>query len=186
MIELPFGRGTLVRVEPGALLTVTVLAGRQLFDLCPEGFHQAMTRNVAGWRRFGRPSLALSLESGDALVDGEGTPLLVVEWEPAAGEVDVAYPGCWRELYPDRRPGCRDLIADALGLPRALLGGVVSVFGSEPRVGSAALHGWEGVSARPGARAAFRAARACTIAISACPDDGIPGVEPGLLGIEVS
>lgn len=186
MTEIAAGEAVAVEVPAGARLRVAVSEGRQLADLAPAGFHQGLTRNVAGWRRFARPSLALGLEDGDELVDGDARPLMRIVSGPGAGQVDVAYPGCWSELYPDGRPGCRDLIAAALGIPRAALGGVVSLFGAPPRVEAGALHGWEGVAARPGSELVLEAVVDSRVAVSACPDDGIPGVVAGRLSVEVA
>lgn len=186
MTEIAAGAGAVAEVPGGARLRVAVVAGRQVADLAPAGFHQGLTRNLAGWRRFGRPSLALGLADGDVLVDGDGRPLMTVVSGPGPGQVDVAYPGCWRELYPDRRPGCRDLIAAALGIRRADLGGVVSLFGAPPRLEDGALHGWEGVAAAPGSAIVLEAVAGCRVGVAACPDDGIPGAEPGRLSVEVT
>ena len=41
--------------------------------------------------------------------------------------IDAMLPGCWRELYPDRRPGCRDLISAALGIERRDLRGLADL-----------------------------------------------------------
>ena len=186
MTEIGAGEALAVDVPAGARLRVAVSAGRQLADLAPAGFHQGLTRNVAGWRRYARPSLALGLGDGDELVDGDARPLMRVVSGPGPGQVDIAYPGCWSELYPDGRPGCRDLIAAALGIARADLGGVVSLFGAPPRLEDGALHGWEGVAARPGSELVLEALVGCRVGVSACPDDGIPGVVPGRLSVEVS
>lgn len=185
MTEVSYGTATAVVVPRGALLVVSVGEGRQVADLAVDGMEQALTRNAAGWRRFGRPSLALSLTSGDALVDGDGAVILVVE-EPGPGALDACYPGCWSELYPDGRPGCRDLLAAALDSPRRALGGVISAFGAVPRLEHGGLHGWEGVACRPGDRLTLRATRDCRVAVSACPDDGIPGADPGRLDVHVT
>ena len=186
MTELAVGEATLAEVPAGASLVVSVVEGRQLADLAPAGFHQGLTRNVAGWRRFGRPSLALGLADGDELVDGDARALMRLVAGPGPDHVDIAYPGCWSELYPDRRAGCRDLIAAALGIPRAALGGVVSAFGAAPRTEGGGLHGWEGVVARPGSSLVLEALADCLVAVSACPDDGIPGALAGRLSVEVA
>lgn len=179
------GGATAVDVPAGGLLEVRVLAGTQLVDLAPRGFHQGLTRNAAGWRRFGRPSIALGLAEGDELLDGDGAPLMRLVEGPGPGQVDLLYPGCWSELYPDGRPGCRDLIARELGIPRGALGGVVSAFGATPRIADGGVHGWEGTAAEPGAHLVLEALVDCRVAVSACPDDGIPGHAGGRLGVEV-
>jgi hypothetical protein len=183
--EVEFGRAVAVDVPAGHDLVVAVAAGRQLADVCVAGLHQGLTRNAAGWRRFGRPSLALWLLPGDELVDGDARPIMRVEACPDAG-LDAAYPGCWSELHPDGRPGCRDLLAAALGVPRAGLPGVLSAFGAAPRVGPDGLHGWEAADAPPGAAFTLRALRDCRAAVSACPDDGIPGTIRGRLEVAVT
>lgn len=179
------GEGARVHVPAGSVLEVAVVSGTQLVDLAPRGFHQGLTRNAAGWRRFGRPSVAMGLAIGDALLDGEGAPLMRLVSGPGPGQIDLLYPGCWSELYPDARPGCRDLIARELGIPRASLGGVVSAFGATPRVSDGGVHGWEGTVAAAGAALALEAVVDCDVAVSACPDDGIPGHAGGVLGITV-
>ncbi len=179
------GGASAVSVSAGDVLAVEVLEGCQLVDLAPAGFHQGLTRNAAGWRRFHRPSIALGLLEGDELLDGDGAPLMRLIAGPGPGQIDLLYPGCWSELYSDGRPGCRDLIAHALGIPRASLGGVVSVFGATPLVSDGGVHGWEGAVAAPGSSIRLEALVNCRVAISACPDDGIPGHTGGRLGIDV-
>lgn len=179
------GEATAVGVPAGGVLEVRVLSGCQLVNLAPRGFHQGLTRNAAGRRRFGRPSIALGLAVGDALLDGDGAPLMRLVAGPGPGQVNLLYPGCWSELYADGRPGCRDLIARELGIPRAALGGVVSAFGATPRVSDGGVHGWEGTAAAPGAALRMEGLVDCRVAISACPDDGIPGHDGGRLGIDV-
>ncbi len=185
MNQITMGGVTAVDVPPGAVLELTVVEGRQMLDLCPAGFHQGLTRNQAGWRRFGRPSLALGLVDGDELLDGDGAALMRLVASPGPGPVDVLYPGCWSELYPDGRPGCRDLIAGALGIPRGSLGGVISAFGATPTVSDGGFHGWESTVATPGMTLALEALVACRVAVSACPDDGIPGHDGGTLAVTV-
>jgi len=180
--EVGFGSAVAVEVPAGASLAVTVARGRQVADIAVTGLHQGLTRNAAGWRRFGRPSLALWLVQGDRLLDGDGRPLMEVAEAPP-GSLDAAYPGCWREIYPDGRDGCRDLLADALGLTRAALPGILSAFGAAPRLADGGVHGWEGVAAAPGTRVVLTALRWCRVAVSACPDDGIPGAVPGAVSV---
>lgn len=178
-----FGEAVVVDVPAGATLVVEVVEGRQLADVAIAGLHQGLTRNAAGWARFRRPSLAIELHEGDALLDGDGVPLgRVVE---AGGGIDATYPGCWREIYPDGRPGCRDLLADALGVARASLPGVLSAFGAPARLADGGIHGWESADAEPGRRIALRAEVPLRAAVSACPDDEIPGTVRGTLRIAV-
>jgi len=180
-------RGTALAfdVPSGRSLRLVVRDGAPVVDLAVSGMHPALTRNIAGARRFGRPSLALWLCAGDTLVDGDARPIAVIDEDPGEGQVDVAYPGCWRELYPDGRQGCRDLLAGALGIERRSLPGVISLFGATPRLADGGLHGWEGVAARPGDALELRALEPFRVAVSGCPDDDIPGASGGTVVVEI-
>lgn len=183
-VRVGFGRAARIDVPRGARLVVTVAEGRQVADITVLGLHQGMTRNAAGWRRFHRPSLAVALGPGDGLLDGDARVLAVVDEAPA-GQLDAVYPGCWREIHPDGRAGCRDLLAQALGIPRAVLPGVLSAFGTPARLADGGVHGWEGVAAERGSRVVIHAHADLVAAVSACPDDAIPGAVPGTLELSL-
>jgi uncharacterized protein YcgI (DUF1989 family) len=183
MIVVPFGTATCLHLDAGGSFRITVAHGRQLGDLTFAGFDQALTRDVNGIARFGRPVLPYHATEGMALVDGEGEPVLDVGPLTGGGSNDIMLPGCYREIYADGRPGCRDLLSAELGLTRAQLTGVLSFFA----VGHAHpewFDGLAGTTAGPDASCTFTARRPVDVAISACPGDDIPGFEAGALGIE--
>jgi uncharacterized protein YcgI (DUF1989 family) len=119
------------------------------------------------------------------LYDGEGRPVLEVVESVGEGRNDIMYPGCWSELYEDRRPGCRDLISAALGIERGRLTGMLSFFVGAT-ADSTAYRGLAGVELEPGDRIVLKALRDVRVAVSACPDTAIPGWRAGELEAEVN
>lgn len=183
-IEIPSGEARAVRLEPGELLRVESPDRGQGGDLSFPGFDQALTRNINGFERFGRPWLVYAADPGMKLYDGEGRAVLEVGEARTEGRNDIMYPGCWAEIYDDRRPGCRDLISAALGIPRAELTGMLSFFITHT-ADDEAYRGLGRCEVRPGDFVSFRALVATPVAVSACPDDGIEGWIMGPLRLSV-
>lgn len=178
--------GTASRVElrRGDRMVVSSPERGQGGDLSFLGFDQAMTRNINGWERFGRPWLVFHADPGMRLYDGEGWPVLEVSECRGQGRNDIMYPGCWREIYNDRRPGCRDLISAALGIPRAELTGMLSFFVRSSARDDAYM-GLQGCTVEPGDYVSFSALADAVAAVSACPDEGIAGWRPAPLRVTV-
>ena len=182
--EIPWGKASVFTLTAGDRLVITAVDGGQGGDLSFVGFDQALTRNIIGWRRYGEPRVVFHADEGMPLVDGEGTEFLEVSETNAAGRCDIMLPGCWRELYPDHRPGCRDLIAEALGIERRAITGMLSFF-SYTSSDAESYNGLVGGPIEPGDYCSFRARRAVSVAVSACPDDRISGWTPGRLHVAV-
>lgn len=181
---LPTGTACRADLEPGEELVITSPDGSQGGDMSFIGFDQALTRNINGWERYRRPWLVFAADPGMRLYDGDGQPVLEVVDYVGDGRNDIMYPGCWAEVYDDRRPGCRDLIAEALGIHRSELTGMLSFF-VNAEADSEAYRGLGEVSLEPGDHIVFRALRPVAAAVSACPDVDIPGWRPGELRVEV-
>ncbi len=186
MIELEVSPGTArcVEVAAGDELTISSPNGGQGGDMSFLGFDQAVTRNVSGWERFGRPWLVFHADPGMKLCDGDARPILEVGECRGEGRNDIMYPGCWREIYADRRPGCRDLISAALGIERAELTGMLSFF-IRSSADDDAYRGLQGCVVEPGDFVSFRALADVVAAVSACPDDGIEWWNPAPLRVTV-
>ena len=184
-IEVAHGTATRVDLEAGELIRIESPDGSQGGDFSFPGFDQSLTRNKLGWKRFGRPWLVYSAEAGDSLFDVEGEATFELTSLKSEGVADIMYPGCWDEVYEDRRPGCQDLISAALGIPRSELIGMLSFF-----VGfsadDVAYRGLAGIDIEPGDHLEFRALRDVSCAVSACPDREIAGWTPGSLLVTVS
>ena len=120
-----------------------------------------------------------------SLFDGDGEPVLEVGPSRGPGHLDVTYPGCWSGIYPDRRPGCQELVAGALGLGRRELTGMLSFFLAGD-VENGVYRGFsQEAEVSPGDFVSFRALRRIPVAVSACPDDQVPGWRPAALELEV-
>ena len=183
--EVPHGTARRFDLRTGDLIRIETLDGAQRGDFSFPGFDQALTRNKLGWKRFGRPWLVYDAQAGDSLfdVDGEATfELIALEGE---GVADIMYPGCWDEVYEDRRPGCQDLISAALTIPRRDLAGMLSFFIGYSADNSA-YRGLAGIDLKPGDHLTFRALRDVSCAVSACPDRDIPGWRVGALFVSVT
>ncbi len=178
------GSGYGVDLAAGEEIRISTPDGGQGGDFSFLGFDQAMSRNINGWERFGRPWLVFSADPGMRLYDGEGEPVFEIGECTGDGRNDILYPGCWSELYEDGRPGCRDLIADALGIGRAEITGMLSFF-VNATVDTTAYRGLQEVRIEPGDHITLRALRDVRAAVSACPDVDIPGWSPGDLRVEV-
>jgi len=178
------GHGLGLDLSTGEELRIETPDGSQGGDFSFIGFDQALSRNINGWERFGRPWLVFSADPGMRLYDGDGEAAIEVGDCVGDGRNDIMYPGCWSELYEDGRPGCRDLIADALGIERSRITGMLSFF-VNATVDTTAYRGLDEVRLEPGDHITLRALRDVRAAVSACPDTEIPGWSPGDLRVEV-
>lgn len=184
-LMLESGSGTAVDLKAGERLTIESPHGDQGGDLSFLEFDQALTRNVNGWATFGRAKLIYHVTEGMLLVDGGGETVMRVG--PARGitSTDVMLPGCWAELYPDGRPGCRDLVSGALGIPRSQLKGMLSFF-TTCRADPDGLDALLGGTIEPGDFVSFDAVRDVRVAVTACPDVQIAGWREGPLRVQVA
>ena len=162
------GAAERVDLRAGQTIVISTVHGGQGGDLSFPGFDQALTRNINGWKRFGKPWLVFAAEPGMHLYDGDGEAVLEVGECVGDGRNDIMYPGCWSELYEDGRPGCRDLIAGALGIERREITGMLSFFVNFS-ADDEAYRGLGEVSLRPDDHITFHAFRDTAIAVSACP-----------------
>lgn len=178
------GTGERVDLAAGETLVISTPDGAQGGDFSFPGFDQALTRNINGWKRFGKPWLVFSADEGMRLYDGDGDAVFEVGECVGDGRNDIMYPGCWSEIYEDGRPGCRDIIAAALGMERRELTGMLSFF-VNATADSEAYRGLAEVALKPGDHITLRALRDTPAAVSACPDTAIPGWRAGTLKLEV-
>lgn len=172
-------------MRSGDLIRIETPDGAQGGDFSFPGFDQALTRNKLGWKRFGRPWLVYDAQVGDSLFDVDGEATFELTDLEGEGVADIMYPGCWDEVYEDRRPGCQDLIAAALTIHRRDLPGMLSFFIGYSADNSA-YRGLAGVDLKPGDHLVFRALRDVSCAVSACPDRDIPGWKVGSLLVKVT
>ncbi|MDQ2622676.1 MAG: DUF1989 domain-containing protein [Actinomycetota bacterium] len=181
---VPHGTGSRFELEPGDEIRIATPDGAQGGDFSFPGFDQSVTRNALGWARFGRPWLVYSASRGDRLYDGDAEPVFELVAYEADGVADIMYPGCWAEVYDDRRPGCRDLISGALGVSRRELTGMLSFFISY-EADKEAYRGLGPVELQPGHHLTLRALRSTPCAVSACPDVDIQGWQAGDLEVSI-
>jgi uncharacterized protein YcgI (DUF1989 family) len=158
--------------------------GGQGGDFTFLGFDQALTRNINGWEKFGSVKLTFYADPGMKLYDGDGVAYLEVAEVQSDGRVDIMYPGCWREIYEDGRAGCRDLLSAALGVERKDLTGMASFWVSCEVDEDGYM--FRPFDIKPGEYLVLKALRPVTLAVSACPDDTLPGMRPEDLLVEVT
>lgn len=183
-IEVAHGTARRFDLGSGDLIRIETPDGSQGGDFSFPGFDQSLTRNKLGWKRFGRPWLVYAAEIGDSLFDVDGEAVFEMTALEGEGIADIMYPGCWREVYEDRRPGCQDLISEVLGLSRSELTGMLSFFIGYS-ADDIAYRGLAGIGLKPGDHLEFRALRPVSCAVSACPDREIPGWQPGSLLVTI-
>jgi uncharacterized protein YcgI (DUF1989 family) len=183
-ITLAPGTATAIRLDRGDEVKITSPEGGQGGDFTFLGFDQALSRNVNGWEKFGTVKVTFYADPGMKLYDGEGTPFVEIVEVHSDLRVDIVYPGCWREIYDDRRPGCRDLLSEALGVERRELTGMAS-FWAECEVDEDGYM-FSNLDIQPGDYLVLRAVRPVTLAVSACPDDSLPGIRPSDLLVEMT
>ncbi len=186
-ISLGVDHGTASRFDLGTgdMIRIETPDGSQGGDFSFPGFDQALTRNKLGWKRFKRPWLVYSAVPGDSLFDVHGEATFELTALEGEGVADIMYPGCWDEVYEDRRPGCQDLISSALDLARSELAGMLSFFIGYS-ADDLAYRGLAGIDLKPGDHLEFRALRPVSCAVSACPDLEIPGWRRGSLLVTVT
>lgn len=188
------GKGQSFTLTPGTPKAFPLEAGDVVKIISPDsgqggdftfpGFDQSLTRNINACERWGNVKPTFYTDPGMKLYDGDGTPHLGVVDVHSDLRVDIMYPGCWREIYEDRRPGCRDLLSEALGVERKELTGMASF-----------LAKWEvhedgymfsSLDIQAGDYLILKALRPVTLPASACPDDTLPGIRPSDLAVEVT
>jgi len=183
-ITLAPGTATAIQLDKDDEVKITSPQGGQGGDFTFVGFDQALSRNINGWEKFGTVKVTFYAEPGMKLYDGDGTPFVEVVEVHSALRVDIVYPGCWREIYADGRPGCRDLLSEALGVERKELTGMAS-FWAACEVDEDGYM-FSNLDIQPGDYLVLRAIRPLTLAVSACPDDTLPGIRPSDLVIELT
>jgi uncharacterized protein YcgI (DUF1989 family) len=172
-------------LREGETIKIATPDGGQGGDFSFIGFDQAVTRNVNGFRKYGRPWLVYSADPGMVLCDGDGVPMMEVGPTVGDGRNDIMYPGCWTDVYADGRPGCRDLISGALGIDRKELTGMLSFFINH-EVTDEVYKGLGAVSLSPGDYVSFKALEPVVAAVSACPDIDIEGWTAGPLEVTIT
>lgn len=178
-------RGSAARFELGAgeRLTVSTPDARSGGDLTFPWFDRGITRNVAGYQRYGAPpKLPFHLRPGEALHDTEGTAVLLLEENTSLGEIDLMLPGCRRATYPDGRDGCRELVAEALRIPVREVTGMAS-FWENTSVTPDYYDPFGPKNERPGDSFTLRALRPVVVAVSACPDTRMRTTPGGFLEV---
>ena len=183
-VTLAPGTATAIHLDGGDEVKITSPQGGQGGDFTFVGFDQALSRNINGWEKFGTVKVTFYADPGMKLYDGDGTPFVEVVEVHSALRVDIVYPGCWREIYADGRPGCRDLLSEALGVERKELTGMAS-FWAACEVDEDGYM-FSNLDIQPGDYLVLRAIRPVTLAVSACPDDTLPDIRPSDLLVEVS
>lgn len=183
--EIQHGTVKLFELKKGDRVKIWTPDGHQGGDLSFPGFDQSLTRNINGWERFGRPKLIFAADPGTKLYDGDGQAVFEMGDATPGLWSDIMYPGCWSELYPDGRPGCRDLLAQALGVSRRSLPGVLSFFANIEEIDREG-YGFGPMKTKPGDFISLMALMDTQLAITACPDDTIEGVTPSYVIVEVS
>ena len=177
------GTAVALRLEEGDEVKIISPEGRQGGDFTFIGFDQALTRNINGWEKFRSVKLTFYADAGMKLYNGEGDPYVEVVEVHSDLRVDIMYPGCWREIYEDGRPGCRDLLSEALGVERKELTGMASFFAKCDVDEDGYM--FSSLDSQPGDYLVLKALRPVTLAVSACPDDTLPGIEPSDLVVEL-
>jgi uncharacterized protein YcgI (DUF1989 family) len=158
---IPNGTAKGFEVKKGAKVKISIPRGGQVADMAFPDFSQSLTRdlNAAGRK------MIFHAEEGTIFYDGEGIAHLKLVESRGSSKHDLLFPGCRKEMY-EGKLGCRDLLSEAIGIPRRELAGVCSFFMNVKR-GEIYPS-----SARPGDYVVLEALRDLTLGISSCPDQG--------------
>lgn len=170
----------LLDLHKGDAVIISTPNGGQVSDVTFIGFDQAMSRNVNGWRRYNVPKIATRFEEGDVLVDGDRNPILRLVRNRSSAGHDLLFPGCWKELYNDGRPGCRDVLSGLFGVERQHLPSMATMF-MEVRDFQIVP-----TPARAGDSVELEALCDVKIGLTACPDDIECNSKPGNIEVAVN
>jgi len=85
------GSGAGIDLSAGEEIRISTPDGAQGGDFSFLGFDQAMTRNINGWERFGRPWLVFSADPGMHLCDGDGEAVMEVGECVGDGRNDIVW-----------------------------------------------------------------------------------------------
>jgi uncharacterized protein YcgI (DUF1989 family) len=178
-IRIKPGKAIKIEVKEGESIKISTPFGGQGCDLVFLEFDQALTRNINGG--FGYSSLIADI--GTKLYDCHGNNILTITKKNTNSSIDIIFPGCFSELYEDRRKGCRDVLSEVLGVKRWHLPAVVSLFVDTQIINKSKIK-FKPSSAKAGDYITIKAMKQVDLAISCCPDDEVCFPNPSEIVIE--
>lgn len=110
-------------MKKGQKLRISSELGGQLADLVFLNYHQGLTLDNVK---------SLVIREGDMLYDSSEKPILRVLLLDSEASTNLLYPGCRRSIYKKYynkdKKGCREILAEALGVSPNLLPSTVNLF----------------------------------------------------------
>lgn len=155
------GKGVRLSLKPGDRLKITTPRGGQVVDLTFLNFSQSMTRNY---------NSSLRLERGMSLYNKNLEQTLILIEKNSSANIDIIYPGCSKEIYKDRRLGCRDILSNVLQVETSSLPDVVSIF-MDVNIEKDGRISIIPSSAKENDYVIFECLKEVVIGISCCPDN---------------
>lgn len=175
MVCLKPGEAKKLEMKLEERLKLQTPSGGQAIDLTFLRFDQALTRNI-NWTIKGKEGTTLYNRNGEGV-------LKIVEKKTDSG-IDLLFPGCYKEIYNDKRSGCRDLLSKILKVRRSDMPAVVSFFMDVHVAADGQLRILPS-SAGAGDYVIIEALKDVVVGVTCCPDDVVACPNPSEITIEL-
>ncbi|WP_029008907.1 DUF1989 domain-containing protein [Azospirillum halopraeferens] len=192
--RLPARQGRAVRLAAGQVLRLINTAGTQVCDLW--AFNADDDTEHLSMEHLRTALGRITVREGDRLVTNRRRPILTVVRDTSPGVHDTLIAACdlhrYRQLgvagYHDNCTDNLRMAMIAIGTPVRTVPAPLNVWMNTPVRADGGI-AWLPTVARPGDVFELRADMACTVAMSACPQDIVPingeGLTPADLNFEV-
>ena len=175
-IHLKPGEAVKLELKSKEKLKIITPLGGQVADMTFLSFSQSLTRN------FNR---TVKLEENMILYDNNCNGILKLTKKKTDSNIDLLFPGCFKEIYKDHRPGCRDMLSKVFNVKRSELPDVVSFF-MDVKVSENGKLEILPSSARGGDYVVLECLRDVVVGVTCCPDDLVACPNPSEIIVEVA
>jgi uncharacterized protein YcgI (DUF1989 family) len=163
-IVLRKGEAVAFCLKKGQKLRISSENGGQLADLVFLGYHQGLTLDNVR---------SLIIREGDMLFNSSEKPILRVQAIDSKASTNILYPGCrysiYKENYGKDKKGCRELLAETLGISPNRLPSTINLFMDFDLNASTSKFSTKKSSVKAGDYVIFDVLENTVVAVSSCP-----------------
>jgi uncharacterized protein YcgI (DUF1989 family) len=117
-----------IDLKKGDKVKILSTIGGQVAELAFRDYEPGTTRGFNGLKTYGEVRQILRAKEGSVFINGNGEHVLKIVEDRSHGGHDLLFPGCKKEIFQGKKPGCRDMLADTLGIPRRSLPSTIGLF----------------------------------------------------------